>query len=272
MSRRLARVVYAATAASLAITMTGSAGISEASAAPAAPQSMGPTGYNGGWSGYSVGGRWFRFVSVTLTVPTRTLPAANSGDAIIQLQRAHQNGIPSAAFIVAPGGGPGSVAVASHPGAPTGARPRVPCRTGIYTPEWTERAYRELLHRATALLARGESVIADASFTSARQRIAATTAAAAVSADLIQLRCTASRELAARRLCMPARGASDADQAIAAQMEAAADPWPDATVIDTEDSGTAGLHIESVQQALQAIRRHGLGYVWHPSRPYMCPG
>jgi len=157
-------------------------------------------------------------------------------------------------------------------GLPAETSARAPYETGIYTPEWTERAYRELMHRATALLARGESVIADASFTSARQRIAAATAAAAVSADLIQLRCTASRELAARRLCTPARGASDADEAIAAQMEAAADPWPDATVIDTEEGGTTGPHTGSLQQALEAIRPPGPGYVWHPSRPYMCPG
>ena len=57
---------------------------------------------------------------------------------------------------------------------------------------------------------------------------------------------------------------SDADQAIAAQMEAVADPWPDATVIDTEAGGTAGVAGESVDQAVEAIR---------PSRPgaYLAP-
>jgi uncharacterized protein len=39
--------------------------------------------------------------------------------------------------------------------------------------EWTERTYAELLHRAAVLLAHGESVIADASFISAPQRLAA---------------------------------------------------------------------------------------------------
>lgn len=145
-------------------------------------------------------------------------------------------------------------------GLPAEASARAPYATGIYTPEWTECAYRELLHRATALLARGESVIADASFTSGWQRTAAVTAAATVSADLVQLRCTASTELAARRLCTRGRGTSDADQAIAAQMEAAADPWPEATVMDTDEGGSTGPHPESVQQALNAIRPHGRGY------------
>ena len=47
-------------------------------------------------------------------------------------------------------------------------------------------------------------------------------------ADLVQLRCSASRELAARRMSARTSGVSDADPAIAAEMEAVADPWPDA--------------------------------------------
>jgi hypothetical protein len=65
---------------------------------------------------------------------------------------------------------------------------------------------------------------------------------------------------------------SDADLAIASQMEAAADPWPDATVIDTESGGTVGVTSESVAEALQVIRPHGAEHVWRPIRPYMLPG
>jgi hypothetical protein len=65
---------------------------------------------------------------------------------------------------------------------------------------------------------------------------------------------------------------SDADQAIASQMEAAADPWPDATVIDTGSGGTAGVTGESVAEAPQVIRPHGAGHVWRPTRPYMLRG
>jgi len=157
-------------------------------------------------------------------------------------------------------------------GLPAETSARASYGSGIYSAEWTERTYAELLHRATILLAHGESVIADASFISAPQRAAAAAVAGEVSADLVQLRCTASRELAAQRISTRTGGASDADQAIAGQMAAAAKPWPNATAIDTETGGTAGVPGESLEQALEAIRPHGPEHVWRPTRPYMLPG
>jgi uncharacterized protein len=65
-------------------------------------------------------------------------------------------------------------------GLPAEARTPAPYGNGIYTTEWTERTYAELLRRASVLLAHGESVIADASFISARQRAAAAATAAGV--------------------------------------------------------------------------------------------
>ncbi|HEY7146766.1 MAG TPA: AAA family ATPase, partial [Streptosporangiaceae bacterium] len=55
-------------------------------------------------------------------------------------------------------------------GLPAETSARAPYGSGIYTAGWTERTYRELLRRAAVLLARGESVIADASFVSAPRR------------------------------------------------------------------------------------------------------
>ena len=86
------------------------------------------------------------------------------------------------------------------------------------------------------------------------------------------LRCVASPELAARRISTRTGGVSDADQAIAGQMAALADPWPDATVIDTEPGGTAGLPGGAAEQALQVIRPHGAERAWSPSQLYMPPG
>ena len=157
-------------------------------------------------------------------------------------------------------------------GWPAEASAPAPYGSGIYSAEWTESVYAELLHRATVLLAHGESVVADASFISARHRVAAAAAAAGVSADLVPLRCVASPELAARRISTRTGGVSDADQAIAGQMAALADPWPDATVIDTEPAGTTGLPGAAAEQALQVIRPHGAERAWRPSRPYMLPG
>ena len=41
-------------------------------------------------------------------------------------------------------------------GLPAEASARAPYGSGIYTGEWTERTYAELLHRAAVLLAHGE--------------------------------------------------------------------------------------------------------------------
>ena len=115
-------------------------------------------------------------------------------------------------------------------------------------------------------------MIADASFASARQRAAAAAAAADVSADLVRLRCTAPGDLAAQRMSARPSRVSDAAEAIAAKMEAVAEPWPGAAVIDTEVGGTAGVPGEPVDRALEAIRPHGPEHVWRPARPYMLPG
>jgi uncharacterized protein len=148
--------------------------------------------------------------------------------------------------------------------------------TGIYTEAWSERCYAELLHRAVALLGRGESVLLDASWTSAEERAAAAAAAAAASAGLVQLCCAASPELARLRMRSRPGTTSDADAAIARQMSAAMAPWPAATVIDTEAGGSgpagppAGFRAV-LQRALDAVRPHGPEHVWRPSRPVMLP-
>jgi uncharacterized protein len=149
---------------------------------------------------------------------------------------------------------------------------RAPYGSGIYTAGWTERTYSELLRRAAVLLDHGESVIADASFISAQQRGAAAATATEASADLVQLCCPAPREMAAQRITARPSRVPDADEAIAATMGAAAEPWPEATVIGTEADGVAGMTDEPVNRALEAIRPHGPKHVWRPGRPYMLPG
>ena len=147
---------------------------------------------------------------------------------------------------------------------------------GVYTPAWTARTYAELLHRAGELLAQGESVIADASWSSAELRAAAANVAGEQSSHLVELRCVASPELARRRLRSRPPGISDADAEIASQLAISADPWPTATAIDTED-GAADAAEQSagfgqiVNQALEAIRPHGVEHVWRPTRPLMPP-
>ena len=155
-------------------------------------------------------------------------------------------------------------------GVPPREHAAAPYNTGLYSPAWTERTYQELLSRAGRLLARGESVILDASWTSAAQRASAEKLALAVSADLVQLRCEVPADLAARRLQAGVGDTSDAGPDVAERLRAAADPWPDATPIDT--SGPDGRQITPLQRALDAIRPYGPEHAWHAARPYMLPG
>jgi predicted kinase len=107
---------------------------------------------------------------------------------------------------------------------------------GIYTPVATTATYDELLARARSHLVLGESVVLDASWSRAEPRTAARIVAADTDSDLVELRCEVPTDLAAARLAARAeRGGdpSDADAAIAAAMAATADPWPEATAIDT---------------------------------------
>lgn len=142
--------------------------------------------------------------------------------------------------------------------------------TGIYSPAWTERTYSELLSRAGKLLGRGESVILDASWTSAAQRASAVKLALAVSADLVQLRCEVPAGLAAGRLLDRSGDTSDAGPEVAERLAAAADPWPEATPIDT--SGPERQEITPLRRALDAVRPYGPEHAWHAARPYMLPG
>jgi hypothetical protein len=145
-------------------------------------------------------------------------------------------------------------------------------RGGIYSQAWTERTYAEMISRAADLLALGESVVLDATWTSTGHRRAAADAAERTSADLVQLRCAIPRQLAARRIASRADSVSDATPEIAALLAAEQDPWPEAVLIDTgtESPLTGGRH-DPVTLALEAVRPHGAEHVWRPVRPYMAP-
>ncbi|BCY09387.1 bifunctional aminoglycoside phosphotransferase/ATP-binding protein [Actinoplanes sp. L3-i22] len=114
----------------------------------------------------------------------------------------------------------------------------VPYRTGIYTEQWTEHTYAEMLWRARHLLEHGESVLLDASWTSEQRRVCARRLAACTHSELTELRCAAEPATIAARLARrPAGGLSDADAGIAAAMIREAADWPQATVIDTDTPG-----------------------------------
>ncbi|AEA26991.1 gluconate kinase [Pseudonocardia dioxanivorans CB1190] len=108
-----------------------------------------------------------------------------------------------------------------------------PFGSGLYAPEHTGATYRELLTRAAALLSLGESVVLDASWTCARRRTEAAAVADDRAAELVQVRCVAPSDVAAARIRARHGSASDATPAVAAQMAATVDAWPDALEVDT---------------------------------------
>lgn len=116
MCRHLMRTYRGIASAGAAVALAA-LGISTAAAAvTAAPPSLGRPSYNQGWAGYTAGGgRWFRYVSTTVTIPPRTIHGARVGAAFIALQHARPTGLPEAMMSASPGGGAGSVTYLADP-------------------------------------------------------------------------------------------------------------------------------------------------------------
>lgn len=110
-------------------------------------------------------------------------------------------------------------------------------RHGRYSDDATARVYEELLDQAGHHLSGGRSVVLDASWTDSRWRERAAAVAARARADLVALECTAPTQLTTERLHRRAVDGLDHDSeatpAVAAAMARRADPWPEATAVDT---------------------------------------
>jgi aminoglycoside phosphotransferase family enzyme/predicted kinase len=107
---------------------------------------------------------------------------------------------------------------------------------GLYSSAMTEATYETLFSQARLLLAHGENVIVDASFSKARWRARAAALAADTYADLTELRCLLPTDVAAARLARRAAtggDASDATPLIAEEMALAFDSWPSAATVGT---------------------------------------
>jgi len=115
---------------------------------------------------------------------------------------------------------------------------RAPARFahGLYSPGTTAATYAELLRRAGRLLAEGEPVVLDASWTDPAERARALALAAEHHAALVPLRCDLPVEVAAARIRSRARAGgdpSDATVEVLRGMAARAAPWPEALRLDT---------------------------------------
>jgi aminoglycoside phosphotransferase family enzyme/predicted kinase len=86
---------------------------------------------------------------------------------------------------------------------------RVPFGTGIYSPDWSERTYRTLITEARGELARGNSIILDASWSKTAYRSLARAVAAEREALFGILECKAPEALLKSRLSKPGRYITD---------------------------------------------------------------
>ncbi|MEU7788861.1 AAA family ATPase [Amycolatopsis sp. NPDC049159] len=109
-------------------------------------------------------------------------------------------------------------------------------RQGLYDTGHTDATYTELVRRAGELLALGENVVLDASWTAARHRALAAEVAGRTDSPLLAVRCETPEETAARRLTTRTGALSDATPEIAHRMAADADPWPEAHPLPTTGS------------------------------------
>jgi aminoglycoside phosphotransferase family enzyme/predicted kinase len=129
-----------------------------------------------------------------------------------------------------------------------------------YSPGAKQATYAELLRRASTALNRGESVIADATWTSGAERAQAREVALVSRSDLVELQCRAPIGVAAERAeqrLQTGASRSDAGRNIATTLASQADPWPEAVPIDT-----LALPEEALAAALKAVNPHAR----HPVR------
>ena len=130
-----------------------------------------------------------------------------------------------------------------------------PASAARYTPAAVDRVYGELLATASGLLARGQSVVADATWRDPAHRRAVEGVARTTAAELLVLECQAPAVVAEARIERRRNQGTDASEAtvhVARAHRATWTPWPEATVVDTSTSVD-----EAVTVALRAVAEPG---------------
>lgn len=107
---------------------------------------------------------------------------------------------------------------------------------GIYAPEMTTKAYKELLREADAVLRAGESAILDASWGRETHRVAARELAVQRGIRLLEIECHADVSVAKERIrarLAQDQVVSDATEHLAETLAVRRDPWPEAHPLST---------------------------------------
>ncbi|MGW3472148.1 bifunctional aminoglycoside phosphotransferase/ATP-binding protein [Saccharopolyspora sp. NPDC000995] len=119
-----------------------------------------------------------------------------------------------------------------HPGA-AGLAAHAGYGRGLYDSSHVHDTYQDMLDRARSLMEFGESVVLDASWSSADERESARIAAREASAVVTELQCVAPAEISEPRITARVGDASDATAEISAVMRQHFAEWPESTRIDT---------------------------------------
>ena len=123
---------------------------------------------------------------------------------------------------------------------------------GRYSQDRVRAVYTEMLRRAELMLAGGQHVVLDASWSSESDRKAAESLAVDYCSFFTELRCVCPTEIAHQRIEHRAEEGVDASEAtaeIADGLAAHADLWPTSTLIDTHTFSQS----EAAAQAVQAV-------------------
>ncbi|WP_328615277.1 AAA family ATPase [Amycolatopsis sp. NBC_00355] len=123
-----------------------------------------------------------------------------------------------------------------------------PYRQGLYADTHTETTYAELVRRAGVLLALGETVVLDASWSFARHRRLAADVAELATSPVVAVCCEVPEAVAAQRIETRRAALSDATPEIAHRLAADADPWPEAHPLTT-----TGTPRESIARAVGCL-------------------
>jgi predicted kinase len=129
---------------------------------------------------------------------------------------------------------------------------------GIYTPDWNDRTYGECMARAERILLRGGRAIVDASFKEERRRRDFIALARKLGVPVRILSCRASDEAVRERLAARVGDPSDADWSIYEHARRTWDPFAKPTAAVAAWIDTTGPHEETLETALEELRRCNL--------------
>ncbi|RPH25250.1 MAG: hypothetical protein EHM93_20130 [Bacteroidales bacterium] len=129
---------------------------------------------------------------------------------------------------------------------------------GIYSPEFTQKTYNELFSRAKEMVARGKSVILDASFKKKEDRLAAFKLAGECGADFLAVECVADEATIKQRLEKRQRegAVSDGRWEIFADIKKEFDPvneFPAKSVMILDTVHLSGNTISSVLEKVACL-------------------